>query len=206
MEAQTKAASASRSPQRVLEALSTVAALLDRTINEVEALDAEFQQRLLQAVHDTEVSLQSQAALHLDSEVNALRTRLEGQYRSRLEEISSEWEAERQCLNKELDRTSQAATAWEGERMRLNSEVEQLKNEVAAQKAAIEAAPPKILSASPSNVTAEVERVQGLIKEISAMIEDPSTSLSAVIRKNVERPELESYLRGIQYGSGRTQA
>jgi len=45
----------------------------------------------------------------------------------------------------------------------------------------------------------EMERVEGQVKEISALIEDPATELSTVIRKNVERAELESYLKGIRF-------
>src|SRR5688572_466878 len=66
MDTVTKATQAARSTDRLLEALSTLAALLDRTINEVKSLDNSFQERLLHAVHVAEVSLQSQAAAHLE--------------------------------------------------------------------------------------------------------------------------------------------
>jgi hypothetical protein len=46
---------------------------------------------------------------------------------------------------------------------------------------------------------AEVIRVEGLIQEISKIVEDHETELSVVIRKNVERAELESYLRGLRF-------
>src|SRR5262249_45542761 len=45
----------------------------------------------------------------------------------------------------------------------------------------------------------EISRVESLINEISKVIEDPDTELSIVIRKNAERAELESYLRGIRF-------
>jgi hypothetical protein len=48
-------------------------------------------------------------------------------------------------------------------------------------------------------LSAEIQRVEGLIKEVSVLIEDPTTELSSVIRKNVERAELESYVKGIQF-------
>jgi len=41
--------------------------------------------------------------------------------------------------------------------------------------------------------------VEGIVREISAVIEDPTSELSIVIRKNVERAELESYLKGIRF-------
>src|SRR5438552_179532 len=46
---------------------------------------------------------------------------------------------------------------------------------------------------------AEVGRIEGLIEGISRAIEDPDTELSVVIRKNAERAELESYLRGVRF-------
>jgi len=51
-------------------------------------------------------------------------------------------------------------------------------------------------------ISAEVVRVQQMIQEISERIEDPATDLSTVIRKNVERAELNAYLKGIQYSMG----
>ncbi|MBI2149736.1 MAG: hypothetical protein HYU27_03915 [Acidobacteria bacterium] len=73
METTTKPAREARATDRVLEALSTLAALLDRSIKEVQALDSDFQNRLLQAVHETESSLQSQAAQHLDAALAAAK-------------------------------------------------------------------------------------------------------------------------------------
>ena len=46
---------------------------------------------------------------------------------------------------------------------------------------------------------AEVARIEGLIEGISRAIEDPDTELSVVIRKNAERAELDSYLRGVRF-------
>jgi cell fate (sporulation/competence/biofilm development) regulator YlbF (YheA/YmcA/DUF963 family) len=46
---------------------------------------------------------------------------------------------------------------------------------------------------------AEVNRVETLIQEISRIIENPATELSVVIRRNAERIELESYLKGIRF-------
>jgi hypothetical protein len=45
----------------------------------------------------------------------------------------------------------------------------------------------------------EIERVERLIKEISIVIEDPDAALPIVIQKDVERSELESYVRGIRF-------
>ena len=52
-------------------------------------------------------------------------------------------------------------------------------------------------------INAEVSRVQGLISEIIAIIDNKDTELSTVIRKNVEKVELDAYLRGILFALGR---
>lgn len=170
MEIATKNGQATRA-DRVLEALSTLAALLDRTIKEVKDLDSDFQVRLLHAL-----------------------------------QASPESEAERERLNRELERAAQAAAQWEAERARLNAEIERAQN--AAAEALAEAEVQKAKAAAPAPVSGpisieaiaeELKRVEDLVKQISAIIEDPASDLSTVIRKNVERAELESYLRGIRY-------
>jgi chromosome segregation ATPase len=55
-------------------------------------------------------------------------------------------------------------------------------------------------------LNAEFARVEGKIAEIARLIDDPSTELSLVIRKNVERAELDAYLKGILFSMGRSQA
>ena len=52
-------------------------------------------------------------------------------------------------------------------------------------------------------ITAEVARVEALIGEIIAIIDDKDTELSTIIRKNVEKVELDAYLRGILFALGR---
>jgi hypothetical protein len=218
METATKKTQGARSTDRVLEALATLAALLDRTINEVKSLDGDFQNRVLQAVHENEASLQSQAAQHLEQALAETRAKLEEQFKARLAEMSAEWEKERARLNTAVDRAAQSGTQWETERGRLNSEIERLTRAQAeareeikkaheGAKAVSEAAAASAASAAtkaPAPVhnpalLQEVERVEALIKQISVLIEDSTTELSTVIRKNVERAELEAYLKGIRF-------
>lgn len=52
-------------------------------------------------------------------------------------------------------------------------------------------------------ISAEVARVEGLLTQIIAIIDDPDTELSTVIRKNVEKAELDSYLKGILFAIGK---
>ena len=50
-------------------------------------------------------------------------------------------------------------------------------------------------------VVAEEVRVEELIRELSLLIDDPGTELSAVIRKTVERAQLDFYLKGLRFPS-----
>ena len=52
-------------------------------------------------------------------------------------------------------------------------------------------------------ISAEVARVEAQIQQIAALIDDPETELSTVIRKNVEKAELGAYLKGILFSIGR---
>jgi chromosome segregation ATPase len=208
MDTATKTPQEARATDRVLQALSTLAALLDRSIREVQSLDSDFQNRILQAVHDTEASLQSQTAQHLEQALSETRTQLEERFKHTLAEMSAEWESERNRLNGELNRLAQASALWETERTRLNDELDRLakvqaetqaeaEKAFSAAQAAVSSKPaPSAVSDSFKN---EVDRVEGLITQIMALMEDSSTDLSTVIRKNVEKAELESYLRGIRF-------
>jgi hypothetical protein len=162
-------------------------------------------------VHETEVSLQSQAAHHLEIAVADSRSKFEAQLKNKLEQIAAEWESERTRLNNEINRLTQAATQWEAERARLSGELERLARIQAATQAEAEkafatakaatASTPKPGSAASGAeaLTREMERIDGLVKQVTALIEDPATELATVIRKNVERAELESYLQGLHF-------
>jgi hypothetical protein len=176
---------APKSSDRLLQALATLAALLDRTINEVKILDEDFEKRLTQAVRETESSLQQKADSHLEEVVESVRKELK---------------IERERLHRERDRTTQASLEWEAEKRILEAEC------VKARQAAVEAraAQEKAEKAQASGVSTEtvrreIARIETKLKEISAVIDDPASELSTVIRKNVERAELESYLRGMRF-------
>ncbi len=220
METATKDAQGPRSTDHVLEALATLAALLDRTINEVKAVDSDFQNRLLQAVHNTESSIQAQAAEHLDAALCDLRRTLQEEHERKVAGLTANWNAERQRLDHEVERVAQAGLQWEEQRARLNSEIEEARNTAVeavapaeSYKTRAEAEMAKAAAAAPTHpgvpsagLLQEVERAEAAIKQISALIDDHTTELSIVIRKNVERAELEAYLKGIRFAitSGKT--
>jgi chromosome segregation ATPase len=51
-------------------------------------------------------------------------------------------------------------------------------------------------------IKSEVSRVEKQISEIIATIDNPDTELATIIRKNVEKAELDAYLRGILFSIG----
>src|SRR5262249_9365569 len=54
-------------------------------------------------------------------------------------------------------------------------------------------------------ISAEVNRVEHQLNQIISVVDDPNTELSTVIRKNVEKAELEAYLKGILFCLGRSR-
>jgi hypothetical protein len=323
-----------RATDRLRQSLAALARLLDQTMNDIQALDSEFQQRILQTAQETEASLEQQTAERLkfaveEAEQNTralLTEELQARFDLQIGPIEAERKelmAETEKLRYEVERLKQAAADWESERThlvaesqraaqlieqsqdehtraiaetdeaaaialerqigtavnrvrseltgrfdteraqllaernraqqrlaeaaaeyeqklndavgsvrsdlkdgseRLLRELEQTKetcaqleaernhlrdeNEEAhkllAEAAATAAAQPKPSEKSSGTGTiaalqAEVARIEGWIKEISQIIEDRDTELSIVIRKNAERAELESYLRGLRF-------
>jgi len=140
MERATKTQQEAKVTDRVLEALSTLAALLDRTINEVKGLDSTFQERVHQAVQERETSLRHEAAQKLEDAMAVERTKFEDQLKTKLADIKSEWESERNRLTGEVNRVTQTATQWELERTRLTGEIEKLARVQAATQAEAERA------------------------------------------------------------------
>ena len=52
-------------------------------------------------------------------------------------------------------------------------------------------------------ISAEVAKVEVQLSEIGKIVDNPNTELSTVIRKNVEKAELDAYLRGILFCLGK---
>jgi hypothetical protein len=204
METAAKPLQGPRPADKVLEALATLAAFLDRTINEVKNLDSDFQTRLMQAVHDTEASLQAQTAQHVEQARQEVRDELslkfQGDLQTSLDQLKGDFETERARFDKELKHAVDAAAQLESERSGLITEVQRAKDEAAAAVAKIEAAPPApVQAAMPAGLDEEVTRYEARLQEILKIIDDPATELSTVIRKNVEKSEVEAYLRGMRF-------
>lgn len=211
MDAGTRTPETTHSTDRVVEALSTLAAFLNRTISEVKELEVDFQHRLVQALHEKEAAVRRDEAIQLEATLSDTRRKLEERFSQRIAELASEWEEERARLNSELTKVAQAAVQWEAERARLNGEIERLARLEAAAQVEVERVQASLKESAlaaqtavtmPMNheaLTAEIDRVSVIIRELSAVIEDPTIELSLIIRKNVERAELESYVKGIRF-------
>ena len=85
-----------------------------------------------------------------------------------------------------------ASTMLESERARLSTEIGQPSKEDSG-------------GLDTDAINAEVQRVEASITEIVNVIDDADTDLSTVIRKNVEKAELDAYLKGILFSLGRNR-
>jgi len=114
-----------------------------------------------------------------------------------VERARTELTDERDRLNRQLDELLHSAAQWDSERDRLKEEA---RAAVAAKEKAMADAKVSGNSAvANESLQTEVHRVEDSIRSISAIIDAPETELSLVIRKNVERAELEAYLKGIKF-------
>jgi hypothetical protein len=236
-----------RSTDRLSQTVAALARLLDQTMNDIQAIDAEFQ-RQLEAAQEGKAAVEQQGADRLKSVME--EAQLNARELERLREATGSWEAEREVLQAESERarqmveqvkrehdlalaeTDEAASialerqiAGAVERVRAEltaqfeadratlvaernraqqrladvaAEYETKLAEVLKQQAATPEAP-RPQSVEMETVQAEITRVDGMIHAISQIVENPETEISVVIRKNVERAELVSYLRGLRF-------
>jgi chromosome segregation ATPase len=77
-----------------------------------------------------------------------------------------------------------------------SSDADQAEPETAIQSTSV------VFSVQSDKLDKEVARVEGLLIEVIKLIDDPASALSTVMRKNAEKVELESYLRGIRFATG----
>ena len=130
---------------------------------------------------------------------------LQSALKAERQRLSEEWEGERERLamecgelrhdrnrfREELGRLADAVAKSDGERARLKEECEKLSRALAS------------TESSDIHVLEEAARIETAIQEISLAIENPETELSAIIRKNVERAQLDAYLRGLRFSTSR---
>ena len=123
-------------------------------------------------------------------------------------ESAAKWEAERAHLMAQRDRAVQVLAERDAEHQQTLSLVDRFRNELADERERFRRELEQAMASQDNEddssvnidaLRAEVNRVETLIQEISRIIENPATELSVVIRRNAERIELESYLKGIRF-------
>src|SRR5881296_1754307 len=155
-----------------------------------------------------------------EAQVEQFRREKEG-LQKELQETRRAWEAERRQLKKEIERLEGQIQRVSESQDRVSKEiVDQLrkqyeqrlqeaiqeKNQLTGKLLEAERTPrsggqTKNSGLDNTAIAAEVSRVESLIKELVALMEDPDTELSTIIRKNVEKAELDAYLKGIMFAS-----
>jgi chromosome segregation ATPase len=100
---------------------------------------------------------------------------------------------ERDQLREQLEDVTNAAAQKELERQQLKEEYDR------TSRILDEATRPGNSLETTEFVVAEEVRVEELIRDLSTIIDDPATELSAVIRKTVERAQLDFYLKGLRF-------
>src|SRR5881296_344957 len=155
-----------------------------------------------------------------EAQIEQLRREKEG-LQTELQETRRAWEAERRQLKKEIERLEGQIQRVSESQDRVSKEiVDQLrkqyeqrlqeaiqeKNQLTGKLLEAERTPrsggqTKNSGLDNTAIAAEVSRVESLIKELVALMEDPDTELSTIIRKNVEKAELDAYLKGIMFAS-----
>ena len=139
---------------------------------------------------------------------------------SRLADENSNTLEDRKRLQEELERVKSTAAQGGQERDRLQEELERVKSTAAQREQErdrlqedLDQAMQALNEAKSSEghesgnidldvVREEVARVETSLQTIIKAIEDPSAELSFVVRKNVERAQLDSYLQGLRFATG----
>jgi hypothetical protein len=177
----------------------------------------QLQQAFMQAqatIQQHEVAARTPAPDNKVQELKAERDKLQRE----LQEGQNAWEAERRRFEQQLARMSdtrglsnevvdQLRKQYEDKLHEAISHKTQLAQELQNASSLLEAQRSRLTAAQSGSgsslntqaISAEVARVEGLITAITAITDNPETDFSTVIRKNVEKAELDSYLKGIRF-------
>lgn len=157
-----------------------------------------------------------------DEKVQELKRDKDGLQRQ-MQEAQTAWEVERRQLEQQLQRMNETRDRVSNEVVdQLRKQYEQKLQEAIHQKtqlatelqrasALLETERTRLVTAQAggrsgldtSALTAEVSRVETILSEVIAVIDNPDTELATVIRKNVEKAELDAYLKGILFSLGK---
>jgi hypothetical protein len=217
-----------RTTERLSQTVAALARLLDQTMTDIQALDSEMQEQTLEARAQATVESETRFETEKAAALEALRKELTAQWDAEKTQLVAECEranlavtetdeAAAIALERQIARAVERVRAdltarFEADKAKLLSERNRAQQRLAdaasefeqqLEQAKKQAPAPQAAAPAPAPNTQlirdEVTRVEGLIQKISDTIEDPDTELSVVIRKNAERAELESYLRGLRF-------
>jgi chromosome segregation ATPase len=159
-------------------------------LTEAESEHRRLAQSKIEAIENDKRAAVESVRLELQAETEQLRGQL-----SQLKQKVKQWESERAQMVSEHERLNRLIVDAKAEHSRLTVEVSSAKAEASAATSRAS----QITFKNPEAVEAEIARIVFQIENISKLIDDPATELSVVIRKNVERAELDSYLKGIRF-------
>jgi chromosome segregation ATPase len=194
-------------------------ALRQKLAGEVTALREELEQVRRQETSWTETSSQlleseneKKVLQQQLQQVNELMSAIRSEHADELTQLTAKFESARdeiarECKESEekLERTRQDADSM---KLKLTSQISEL--QAAERGRTATATETSVLtgeqvSSGPdlSFINEEVSRVEEMVQSLTEIMNNPSTDLSVVIRKNVERAEWGAYLKGILFSSGR---
>ena len=188
---------------------------LESKLGDAAAHRSDAEIRLREAAERFALAEESISSLRQETNrANAGRTELEAKLkevtksRAELEERSNQTEAARSQLEAQLRVDRDRCFL-------LEQEVQKLEAELRAKAASAAAAPWQEITApghgsglttDSSKILEEVARSEVRLAEVLKLIDDPASALSTVMRKNVEKTEIEAYLRGIRFATGETES
>jgi chromosome segregation ATPase len=174
----------------------------EQLVSEYEQLAAEREQTnklLSEAVDKNRQTLsetQKTASETAKRELEKLREAWDSE-RSKFTSECSSAIAERDRFKQELDRATAAAAQVERQREQLQKDLDEameVMNEVTWPNATGD-------GMNIDLIREETARVEQSLQAIIKAIEDPNAELSFVVRKNVERAQLDSYLQGLRFAA-----
>ncbi len=175
-------------------------AKLEESKRQKESLDREFQQA--RDEWNTERRRLNSEVERREQQIQRISTQQEGVSSEVVDQLRKQYEQRLQDAIQQKTQLAQelqsASTLLEAERARLSAEIGKSDKPRKGKESGA--------TLDKEAIAAEVKRVEANIQQLAALIDDPETELSMVIRKNVEKAELDAYLKGILFSIGRSKS
>ncbi len=125
------------------------------------------------------------------------------------DENRASMEAELQHVRRDVESEKEQLESNLREKLSLEYELKlkdlSLQKDSLEQKLRDQPAPAANVGMGDAELQAELAHLDEQVAKITAFIEDPQSALANVIRKNVERSELEAYRRGLTYRGNKSK-